>query len=543
MRKLTIIYLIFITFSCCYLTAQGKTDQKAEKTGKKTGKQIPYKQEAGERYAALKQIRANYIKIFKLDKKFKNRWKNLDMRFKKAEEFYNQGDYYTSLERFEKIITDLKYLADNRENIKDEVPQKKPKPRKKDPCSKDAEIFRAAYMSAQNKNIPRAIELFCKITKSKCLPEYDREYAEKFISEKKESVLENLDKLKQAQSSEEKSRLVSAAAEIIKGFKKCDPQWAAQFEKLVARYDYVSKIESKPGIQPGAKPVEKIKEKTEYTPPETEKKEYVEIERSSAARVGSPYFLALDVWQSAWLADFNEKGLRPLLDYLRKNRIRNINLNPGLPMGPKFNQDSYKKFKPLVDAFYDSGVQEINFLYAELDYPIEHFAEFLKKHPELGIDTIVDDSEFTDFYKDRFDRNLRAVHRWGLKYSAFSTLEVVGNSGVSDETRFWMLRNVDYPILMSYFGCTLENQKKVLTKYLQYADNLGKRRTVSIAILLGGKSVGREVSCEKLLNESALQRFLWDLDAWARKNHPSYRGIIIETNLRQPQYNIHLNHR
>lgn len=522
MRKFTLIYSVLITIFLAYLTAQEKVD---------------YKKEAEEIYQKLQKTRSNYIKIFHIDKKFKNRWRFLEERFEKAEFFYRQGDYFTAKTRFENILKDLKYLVDHRNSIKDDVPQTKSKPQKKDPCSEDASLFQAAYLAEHNNNIPRAIELFYPLTKSKCLREDDLQYAISFIGEKRELVLEGLSKLKQAQNQEEKRRLVSSINEIIKGFKKCDPNWAGRFEKLIRMYDYVTKPElrpeTKPGIKPDITPGTDSKKETEYLVPETIK----------AESVGSPYFLAMDVWQSAWMQEFNEKGLRTLFKYLRKNRIRHINLNPGIPMGPKFNEDAYKKLEPIVKAFYASGVEKISFLYAELDYPIEYFAEFLSRHPELGIDTIVDDSEFTDFYKDRFGRNLRAVHRWGIKYSAFATLEVAGNSGVSDETRFWMLRNVDYPILMSYLGCTLESQKKILEKYLQYADSLGKRRTVSIAILLGGKSVGREVSCEKLLSEAALQRFLWDLDAWARRSHPSYRGIVIETNLRQPLYNIHLNHR
>jgi len=525
MRKLKIIYFLFIFLFSGYLTA---------------GEKVAYKTEADGLYRQLQTIRGNYVKIFKLDRKFKNRWRKLGERFQKAETFYKQGDYYTAKVRFEKILKDLKYLADNRASLKDEVAKKEFKPPPQDPCSEDSRIFRAAYLAEQNRNISRAIELFHQLIDSTCLPANDLKYARGFIREKKERVLEELNKLRKARRYEEKSRIITAINEILKGFKKKEPEWTDGFEKLVNIYDVTG-----PGPTPAPviKPESKIK-KEEYTAAERKVREPIKIEKPvRAAITGSPYFLAMDIWQSAWKQDFNVTGLRSLFNYLRKNKIKHINLNPGLPMGPDFNAESYKKFKPVVDAFYASGIEEINFLYAELDYPIEHFAEFLKKHPELRIDTIVDDSEFIDFNKDKFARNLEAVHKWGLKYAAFSTLEVKGNSGVSDSTRYWMLENVDYPVLMSYFGCTLTEQKAILGKYLQYADNLGKRRTVSVAILLGGKSVGREVSCERLLSETALQRFLWDLDAWARRNHPSYRGIVIETNLRHPIYNIHLNHR
>lgn len=534
MKKSILIYVVIVIIFCGYLTAQEKVD---------------YKKQAGDVYRNLKTTRANYLKIFKLDKKFKNRWGVLENRFLEAERFYKQGDYYTALVRFEKILEDIKYLADNRHKLKDEIAQKKVEKKQEDPCREDSAMFRAAYLAEQNLNISRAIELFYQISDSKCLNKSDLKYAKRFIKEKKERVLTELNKLRKASSHEEKSRHITIISEILKGFKKIEPAWAGQFEQLVEIYDVTGpgpdparQRETKPETEPEVKPGTQIQEE-EHAVPEPEKTKRKEMERTIVTSTGEPYFLAMDVWQSAWKQDFTVKGLQPLLNYLKKNKITHINLNPGLPMGPRFNQDSYKKFKPIVDAFYAAGVKKINFLYAELDYPIAHFAEFLKHHPELRIDTIVDDSEFTDFFKDKFDRNLNAVHNWGLKYSAFSTLEVKGNSGVSDETRFWMLRNVDFPILMSYFDCTAAGQKKILAKYLQYADDLGKRRTVSIAILLGGKSVGREVSCERLLSETAMQRFLWDLDAWARQNHPSYRGLVIETNLRQPIYNIHLHHR
>jgi hypothetical protein len=526
MKKLTLLYLFFIIILCGYLTALGKVD---------------YKKEAADVYRNLKTTRSNYLRIFKLDKKFENRWGLLDKKLAEAETFYKQGDYYTAKVGFEKILKDLKYLADNRHKLKDEIAPTQFKPHEKDPCSVDSAVFRSAYLAEQNGNISRAIELFYRLENSKCLRKSDLKYARDFIKEKKELVLTKLAKLRKAGNFAQKNRLIASINEILKGFKNIEPAWTRRFEKLVAIYDATG-----PGIkaeiEPQVIPESNIKQE-EYKAPELKKSEYKKTERIRAASAGEPYFLAIDIWQSAWKQDFTAKGLQPLMNYLKKNKIIHINLNPGLPMGPGFNRDSYKKLKPIVAAFYAAGVKKINFLYAELDYPIGHFAEFLKKHPELGIDTIVDDSEFTDFFKDKFDRNLLAVHNWGLKYSAFSTLEVKGNSGVSDATRFWMLRNVDFPILMSYFDCTTAGQKKILAKYLKYADSLGKRGTVSIAVLLGGKSVGREVSCERLLDEAAMQRYLWDLDAWARRNHPSYRGIVIETNLRQPIYNIHLQHR
>ena len=92
--------------------------------------------------------------------------------------------------------------------------------------------------------------------------------------------------------------------------------------------------------------------------------------------------------------------------------------------------------------------------------------------------------------------------------------------------------------MMSYFSCKLEDQKNLLEKYLKFADRIGRRQCVSIAILFGSKKVGREISCELLLEEYQMQIFLEKLDQWARLNHPSYQGLVIETNLRYPQYNL-----
>ena len=243
------------------------------------------------------------------------------------------------------------------------------------------------------------------------------------------------------------------------------------------------------------------------------------------------HFLSMDIWQSAW-GEWD--GLETLFTYLAANHITEINLNPGLNITAKNSDEAYRKFKPLVDRFRAAGVERVNFLYAELGYPLEGYARFIREHPDLGIDTLVDDSEFTDMLFDRFGENLDAVKKHGLRYAGFVTVEGFGNSGVSDKTRFWVLEHVDYPMLMSYFTCNLEEQKKWAEPYLAFADSKGKSRAVRIAILLGSKFVGRERSCEKVLDEKALQDYISGLHAWAL-SHPSYGGIILETNLKTPR--------
>jgi hypothetical protein len=246
--------------------------------------------------------------------------------------------------------------------------------------------------------------------------------------------------------------------------------------------------------------------------------------------------LGLDVWQSAW-GNFSELGL--LGDYAKRNSITAINLNPGRAVTSDTMKEAYLHLRPLVATLRSAGVREINYLYAELGYPIANYAQFLKQYPDLGIGTIVDDSEFTDDKWRHFEENLRTVRASGLKYSAFITLESIGNSGVSDEMRFWAVDHIDQPILMSYFGCTFEEQRDVLEKYLIRADAAGHAGTVRIAILLGGKSVGRERSCEQQLPPAELRQFLSDIDVWARQ-HPSYGGVILETNLRLPKNDVGL---
>jgi hypothetical protein len=255
--------------------------------------------------------------------------------------------------------------------------------------------------------------------------------------------------------------------------------------------------------------------------------------RSAAAAV-APSYLALDVWQSAW-GDFAE--IDDLVAYLRRNHITEVFLNPGQAMKPELEEEGYAQLLPLVRALRAGGVEHISYLYAELGYQVGHYARFLKRHPDLGIDFLIDDSEFTDRHRARFETNRDTVRAQGIGYAAFVTVEAFGNSGVSDGTRRWAIRNLDQTILMSYFSCTLEGQKSDLDAYLAYADRIGKRGSVKIALLMGGKKVGRERSCERELDRVAFQSFLRDLHAWAR-THPSYAGIVLETNRRLPSYDV-----
>lgn len=238
--------------------------------------------------------------------------------------------------------------------------------------------------------------------------------------------------------------------------------------------------------------------------------------------------LAMDVWQSAW-GDMRHIG--PLLAYVKANDVTTVNLNPGVVPATLETPEGYRDFAELLGKLRANGVRRINYLYAELNYPIGAFARFIARHPELGINTIVDDSEFTDGARTQFASNMAAVRQAGpnLKYSAFITLETFGNSGVSDDLRRWGIASIDEPILMSYFGCNMAAQKKELAPFLEYAQALGRTGFVKVAILLGSKSVGRELSCELELEGAALWQFLADLDTWCR-GYSSYGGLVIETN-------------
>lgn len=394
------------------------------------------------------------------------------------------------------------------------------------------------------KHITEAIRLFYEIASSDCLGKNSgiKTNAWREIDQKKMEIQEIIARLKSQDvtAREREAMLNSICREELALFQELDGQWVRELDFDISQFFEASEIRASANKKSASTLNQKVVVQKEVRKTETikplKKEEISKIQTGSMETPGDFHSLSLDVWQSAW-GDFSE--VDSLISYLRRNNIRKINLNPGLPMGPLFYQETYKKFKPLVSKFYAGGIKNIGFLYAELNYPIEFFAKFLYTHRrEFKIDTIVDDSEFVDIFKDQFERNLRKVKQYGLKYSAFVTLESKGNSGVSDSTRYWVIDHIDYPVLMSYFGCTLEEQKAKLEKYLYYADQRGIKRRVGIAILLGSKKVGREESCERRLNESQMKRFLYRLHNWAIKNHPSYSGIVLETNLRMPKYDI-----
>jgi len=547
----------------------------------------------------LKNSMNTYEKLFKLQLLYGDSWKVLKKRIeslkKKIGKEINEDNINTAKEQYKTIRNDLEKLVNNREEeslkiLKFMGSRIKASPGLSmqlegiilaisaaftrnieskqvtviEPCVEDMALYARAcraesyakdysQRSAQySKQISLALRLFDRISRSTCLGKDDNRvvYATTFINLKKNEIEEKIKKIKQNKLDAKKKQdlLLSINPEELKVLRNIDNNWFDNLKidinmfKTVQSFTPTVKKKSDMnqekvfGIQ---KSVSSQKDKVEIKDiPKTKKlTRKIPLTPHRGHKVLHP--ISLDVWQSAW-GDFSKIDV--LIEYLNRNRIKKINLNPGLPMGPKFYGEAYKKMKPLVSRFYAKGITQIGFLYAELNYPIEYFARFLRTHfQDLKIDTIVDDSEFIDIFKNRFERNIRLVKKWGIKYSAFITLEASGNSGVSDSTRFWVLDHVDYPILMSYFSCTLAEQISKLDKYLSYADSNGKRGQVGIAILLGSKKVGREISCEKLLNENQLQRFLYRLHHWAIQNHPSYGGIVLETNLKMPRFDVYWN--
>lgn len=500
------------------------------------GPSHPLKERTYNQWEKVKAIQAQYTKIFNLQVTFKEQWKRIDDNAAFAYTLMKGGNYRNALKQLEKIEKDLYALADKRG--KQPSPGETKIPSKGiEPCKEDKTNSYQANRARYTGRIPRALRLFYAVARSTCLGKDDKRVIEagNFIKERKNKVKNKIEKLKYENlSTAKRDDLRRSIREELAVFNQHDRNWVNRLKE--AHKTVFIEMMEKTGEISGPPDQIKAGKKREPVKPVEYK---VVSARTPPGEPGELYPLSLDIWQSAWGKDFKESGIKPLIHYLKKNKIKKINLNPGLPMGPKFYEEGLKKMQPLVKAFYAAGIEKINFLYAELNYPIEYYAKFLHDHPALGIDTIVDDSEFVDIFKDRFRENLMQVKKWGIKYSAFVTLESLGNSGVSDNSRFWVLDNVDQPILMSYFGCTLAEQKEKLEKYLKYADRAGKRGTVGIAILFGSKRVGREVSCEKLLNERQMQRFLFHLHRWAKQNHPSYGGIVIETNLRMPRVNIY----
>jgi hypothetical protein len=528
MKNKLFLILIFFAVYLCAFEGEGNLDKNTAR------------EKAQNEWKKVKEIQAQYSKLLKLDVKFKNQWKRLDERIEFAGTLLEGGNYHNTIIQLKEIKKDLFDLAERRKNPPSQE-ETKIASKKINSCQKDREKSYQANRARYSGEIDKAIRLFYQVAESTCLGKDDELVIEarNFIKEKKNRTQSLIEKLKyENPGSKKRDNLFRSIQTKLAIFKKYDQKWVDHMkEAYIVIFEKMEMRSQKHGFK-GTDKTAKILDRS------SEKKTEKKIKHHKV--IGVPFEepeeiqpISMDIWQSAWGRDFNEIDIKPLIEYLKKNEIKKINLNPGLPMEPEFHEKSLEKLQPLVNTFYAAGIERINYLYAELNYPIEYYAKFLHDHPGLKIDTIVDDSEFVDIFKNRFRENLMKVKKWSIKYSAFITLESPGNSGVSDDLRFWVLDNVDYPILMSYFGCTLEEQKKNLEKYLQYADRKGKKRTVGIGILLGSKKVGREVSCERLLDERQLQNFLSDLHQWARENHPSYRGIVIETNLRMPEVNIY----
>ena len=259
-------------------------------------------------------------------------------------------------------------------------------------------------------------------------------------------------------------------------------------------------------------------------------------ERGLTAQGQRETWLALDVWQSAW-GNFTDADLEKLFAYLKRNHISEIYLNPGIAPPRTADDPGAARLERLVQKFRENGISRINFLYAELNYPVGEYARLLRKSPQLGITLLADDSEFRDSSRGYFERNMEAARAEGVAYTAYVTVEGLGNSGVSNETRQWAIKELDEVILMSYFSCGLEGQKKWLAPLLADADATGRKGFLRIAILMGTKKMGKEVSCEKVLGPKEMQAFLRDLHGWALQ-FPSYGGIVLETNERFPSYSV-----
>lgn len=387
-----------------------------------------------------------------------------------------------------------------------------------------------------------AVELFCRLVSTGCLdrawPERARQRLEQLAQAVEAAAGEGGDDAAPVEPSLHLD--ADRAAAVAGALAGCMPD---RYATLAERARDVAQSRQRedlhaagavPGAQVGGAPVPVRDRDAEVAESPLDEGQPSAASAEMAPVAVSPSYLALDVWQSAW-GDFSE--IEELVAYLRRNHITEVALNPGHAMKPELEREAYEQLRPLVGTLRDGGVEVIRYLYAELGYDVGNYAAFLRRHPDLGIQHLVDDSEFTDRHRLRFETNRDAVRAQGIGYAAFVTVESFGNSGVSDGTRRWAIRNLDQTILMSYFSCTLEGQKADLDPYLSYADRIDKSGCVKIALLMGGKKVGRELSCEQELDQAAFQSFLQDLHAWAR-THPSYGGIVIETNRRLPAIDV-----
>jgi hypothetical protein len=486
-----------------------------------------YLKRAFEHYESMYKDRVNLNK---------EEWKRIrNLITQTGKDFFNQGNYPNAIREFIKIKEKMVGLV----RIKEKIVS--PERSKNEPCREERELDYQARRALYSGNSIKALELFFKLLNPQCLDKDDDivKNALAYIEKRKNEIISIFQKWDfNQQSVRELAGELPPLLEEVKIFQKYQPSWAALLNSTFPQFFSMEA----PGMETAAEGQAEKESEEIITEESMEKitREKAPAVSAEAAAAPEPFYpLALDLWQSAWGEDFNTEKMKPLFDYIKRNNITKVNLNPALPMSPEpgIQEEMAEKLKPLLAGLREAGVGKINYLYAELNYPIKGYLEFLQAHPELEIDMVVDDSEFTDFFKDMFRGNLEQFKNSNIHYSAFIALETLGNSGVSDEMRYWAIENVDYPILMSYLSCSLEKQQEMLEKYLEYGDSLGKKRSIGIAVLLGTKSVGREVSCEKELGEFELQVFIQNLHNWASQ-FESYGGIVLETNQRYPGSDI-----
>jgi hypothetical protein len=508
-----------------------------------------------EKIGTLKEKYLNYIRLFTPDLQLKSECARIQKRFADIDEEIKQGNLSLIQEQITKLDSeiDMAYTAFRQRQrvtaitlfssisnfglmhfyfplLPDTKNMGTPttaeeKGENQNPCREMNEIFSKGYRAESENRFLEAIKYYSIFLDSECAAGEDGEHARKYIVGRQRFLEAQIKQLATSGPNSALTANIPSMADEVEAIAQTNPDWASP---LIIMLKHAS--EQFPPSPPPVSQSSGFSAKTDMRPIPGEPS----IPSQSIASSPRMFPLTLDVWQSAW-GDFSD--IQVLLEYLRQNRIQQINFNPGLGIDSKSWLGSKKKLTELTRKFYDAGIERMNFLYAELGYAIENYARMLAENPSLKIDTIIDDSEFTDRNRAGFERNLASVRKYGIRYGAFVTLESAGNSGVSDATRYWTLENADFPILMSYFSCDFETQKASLKKYLEYADSLGKQGVVGVAILLGGKHVGRELSCEKLLSREQLQVFLSQLHGWC-KTHPSYGGLIVETDQKLPRWNV-----
>lgn len=532
MKTKILILIIVIALTGCIKKPAVKLDWN-EPPGKLPWQEIlkitDQETQAYHMYWYVKKQILNYTQMYKARMALnQEEWNRIDRKIKEAKKLADGRNYRNAINQFKEVAEKSSYLVGETKKI---VSKEIKNP---ESCPEDRERYYQANRAILSGKPAKALELFYLIKNSMCLGEDDEivKNASAYIVKRKNEISSKFQAWDmEKRDIKELARELYPLQEEIRIIKKYQSHWVEGLKSDYPQFFILNEqVIKKNDKEEGSAKVEPL-----------EKTEEEQLQAEPGEEPGPFYPITLDIWESAWAEEFTFEKMEPLFEYLRRNNIKNVNLNPGLPMSPEpeFQQQLVEKLKPLITAFHDAGVEKINYLYAELNYSIGGYREFLENHPELGIDIMVDDSEFTDFFKNRFQDNLEQFRDSSIGYSAFITLESIGNSGVSDDLRYWVLENIDYPILMSYFGCSLEKQKEMLTKYLEHADEIGKKKSIGIAILLGTKKVGREVSCERKLSEFELQTFIRDLHAWASQ-YKCYGGIVLETNQRFPGVDIYL---